>query len=159
MRGLHQEVHQGRDPSAPGADLRLAGELGGDVRHPQYPVRREQRRDAAVVARHDRVGELAAQRLELDTVSDDLKGTHHLKAAAASRATSSRGTSRRCWSTAQRCPNGSMNWPVRSPQNASCCGSNTVAPAARARCQTASGFLVTRWAVKVFMRVMMGTGA
>ena len=29
---------------------------------------------------------------------------------------------------AQRCPYGSMNWPVRSPQNASCNGSNTVAP-------------------------------
>src|SRR5262249_7327322 len=60
------------------------------------------------------------------------------KAAPASRATSSGGTSRRCWSTAQRCPNGSMNWPVRSPQNASCSGSNTVAPAASARRHTAS---------------------
>src|SRR6266568_8513471 len=51
------------------------------------------------------------------------------KAAAARRATSSCGTSRMCWSIAQRCPNGSMNWPVRSPQNASCSGSKTVAPA------------------------------
>src|SRR5580692_11367717 len=77
MCGLHQEVHEGRDPSAPGADLLLTGELGGDVGHPQHPVRREQRSDAAVIARHDRVRELAAQRLELNTVSNNLKGTHH----------------------------------------------------------------------------------
>jgi len=63
---------------APGADLVPADELDGDVGHPQRAVRGEQRRHAVVVAHHRRVGELAAQRLDLDAVSDGLKVTHRV---------------------------------------------------------------------------------
>jgi hypothetical protein len=50
--------------------------LGGDVGHPQRAVGCEQRREAGAVAHHRRVGELAAQRLDLDPVRDGLKITH-----------------------------------------------------------------------------------
>jgi hypothetical protein len=43
-------------------------------------------------------------------------------AAAAAATTSSCGTSRTRVATPQRCPNGSMNWPNRSPQNVSASG-------------------------------------
>jgi hypothetical protein len=36
----------------------------------------EQRREAVVVAHHPRVGELAAQRLDLDAISNGLKVAH-----------------------------------------------------------------------------------
>ncbi|HEY7276508.1 MAG TPA: hypothetical protein VH594_11130 [Trebonia sp.] len=76
MRGLHEELPLGLQPLAPGADLLPAGQLSGDVGHPQHAVGREQRREAGAVAHHRRVGELAAQRLDLDPVSDGLKVTH-----------------------------------------------------------------------------------
>src|SRR5262249_788502 len=63
-------------PLAPGLDLLPADQLDGDVGHPQHAVRREQRRHPGPVAHHRRVGELAAQRLDLDAVSDSLKVTH-----------------------------------------------------------------------------------
>jgi hypothetical protein len=74
--GLHEVLHEGLPPLAPGADLFPADEFDGDVRHPQRAVRGEQGRHAIVVAHHCRVGELAAQRLDLDAVSDGLKITH-----------------------------------------------------------------------------------
>src|SRR5579875_2756568 len=83
MRGLHEVVHEGRHPLAPGADLLPADELGGDVGHPQRAVGCEQRRRAAVVAHHHRVGELAAQRLDLDAVGDRLKVAHRFPPSAA----------------------------------------------------------------------------
>ena len=76
VRGLHEELPLGLQPLAPGADLLPADLLGGDVGHPQHAVRGEQRREAGAVAHHRRVGELAAQRLDLDPVSDGLKVTH-----------------------------------------------------------------------------------
>jgi hypothetical protein len=42
------------------------------------PVGGEQRREAVIVAHHRRVGELAAQRLDLDAVRDGLNVTHRL---------------------------------------------------------------------------------
>src|SRR6185369_1952873 len=57
----------------------------------------------------------------------------HANVAATYAASSSAETSRRWQSIAQRCPDGSRNCAVRSPQNASCGGSNAVAPAAIAR--------------------------
>ena len=74
--GLHEVLHEGLPALAPGADLFPADELDGDVGHPQRAVRGEQRRHAVVVAHHRRVGELAAQRLDLNAVSDGLKVTH-----------------------------------------------------------------------------------
>ena len=53
----------------------------------------------------------------------------------AARTSSSGETSRRCWARPQRCPNGSMTWPARSPQKLSWSGRNTSAPASSARCQ------------------------
>jgi hypothetical protein len=50
----------------------------GTFGHPQRAVRREQRREAVVVAHHRRVGELAAQRLDLDAVRDGLKVAHRI---------------------------------------------------------------------------------
>jgi hypothetical protein len=44
--------------------------------HPHRAVRREQRRQAVVVAHHHRIGELAAQRLDLDVVGDGVKVAH-----------------------------------------------------------------------------------
>jgi hypothetical protein len=76
--GLREEVPQALQPLAPGADLLPAGQLGGDVGHPQRAARCEQRREAGAVAHHRRVGELAGQRLDLDTVSDGLKVTHRV---------------------------------------------------------------------------------
>ena len=46
-----------------------ADEFGGDVGHPQHAVGSEQRREAGAVAHHRRVGELAAQRLDLHAVA------------------------------------------------------------------------------------------
>ena len=77
MGVLHEELHELRHPLAPRADLFLAGEFDGDVRHPQRAVGRKQRRGAVVVAHHHRVGELAAQRLDLDAIGDGLKVAVH----------------------------------------------------------------------------------
>src|SRR6266568_1451360 len=74
--GLHEELPLGLQPLAPGADLIPADQFGGDVGHPQRTVGCEQRREAGAVAHHRRVGELAAQRLDLDAVRDSLKVTH-----------------------------------------------------------------------------------
>jgi hypothetical protein len=63
-------------PLAPGPDLLLAGQLGGNAGHPQHAVGGEQRREAGAVAHHRRVGELAAQRLDLHAISDGLKVGH-----------------------------------------------------------------------------------
>jgi hypothetical protein len=74
---LDEELDEVRHPLAPGADLLLADELGGDIGHAQRAVRCEQRRGAIVVAHHRRVGELAAQRLDLDAIGDGLKVVTH----------------------------------------------------------------------------------
>jgi hypothetical protein len=50
--------------------------LDVDVRDPPRAVRCEQRREAVVVAHHHGVGELAAQRLDLDAICDRLKVAH-----------------------------------------------------------------------------------
>src|SRR6266511_5495073 len=71
-----KELHKIRYPPAPGADLLLAEELDRDVGHPQRAVQGEQRRKAVVVAHHHRVGELPAQRPDLDAIRDGLKVTH-----------------------------------------------------------------------------------
>jgi benzoate membrane transport protein len=74
--GLHQEVHELRHPGPPGPDLVRADQLGRDVGHPQRAVRGEQRRHPVVVAHHRPVGELTAQRLDLDAVGDGLQVGH-----------------------------------------------------------------------------------
>ncbi len=56
-------------PLDPGADLLPASELGVEVEDPHRAVGCEQRCQAVVVAHHDRVGELAAQRLDLKAIS------------------------------------------------------------------------------------------
>jgi hypothetical protein len=61
---------------ANGADLLPAGEFGGNVGHPQHTVWREQRREAVVAVHHYRLGELAAQRLDLEAISNRLKVSH-----------------------------------------------------------------------------------
>src|SRR5215471_1491170 len=77
VRGLHEVVPQILlQPLDPGADLFPAGELGADGGDPPHGVVREQRREAVVIVHHPRVGELAAQRLDLDAVSDGLKIAH-----------------------------------------------------------------------------------
>lgn len=74
--GLHEEVPLALQPLAPGTDLLAADLLDGDVGHAQGTVRCEQRRQAGSVAHHHRVGELAAQRLDLDAVRDGLEVVH-----------------------------------------------------------------------------------
>jgi hypothetical protein len=76
MGGLHEELPLSLQPLAAGPDLIPADQLGRDVGHPQRAVRREQRSEADPVAHHHRVSELAAQRLDLDSVRDGLKVTH-----------------------------------------------------------------------------------
>ena len=76
MRGLHEVVPETSQPLDPGADLLPADELHVDVGDPPRAVLREQRREAVLVAHHHRVGELAAQRLDLEAISDGLKVAH-----------------------------------------------------------------------------------
>src|SRR5262245_28931845 len=76
VRVLHEEVPLGLQPLAPGAALFPAGLLGRGVGHPQHAVGCEPRREAGAVAHHRRIGEFAAQRLDLDPVSDGLKVAH-----------------------------------------------------------------------------------
>src|SRR5262249_19818051 len=76
VRGLHKELKRPLRLLAPGADLLPAGQLHWDVGHPQRAVVGEQRREASAVAHHHSVGILAAQSLNLNTVSDGLKVTH-----------------------------------------------------------------------------------
>ena len=77
VRGLHEEVPQFLlEPLDPGADLLPSGELGVDGGDPPHAVRCEQRREAVVVVHHLRVDGLAAQRLDLDAVSDGLDVAH-----------------------------------------------------------------------------------
>jgi hypothetical protein len=78
VHGLHGVVPETSQPLDPGADLLPADELDVDVGHPPGAVVGEQRREAVVVAHHSRVGELAAQRLDLDAVSDGLKVAHRV---------------------------------------------------------------------------------
>ena len=66
VRGLHEELPLGLQPLAADADLIPADQFGGDVGHPQRAIRCEQRREAGAVAHHRRVGELAAQSLDLE---------------------------------------------------------------------------------------------
>ena len=61
-----------------------------------------------------------------------------LKMAASWPSISSTVTSRSRWSNAHRWPDGSRTSPVRTPQNASCTGECTVAPAETARSMAAS---------------------
>jgi hypothetical protein len=75
--GLHEVVPEILpEPLDPGADLLPADELDVDDGDPPHSVRSEQRRDAVVVAHHPGVGELAAQRLDLDAVGNGLKVAH-----------------------------------------------------------------------------------
>jgi hypothetical protein len=74
---LHEVVPETLpQPLDPGADLLPADELDVDDGDPPHSVSCEQRRDAVVVAHHPRVGELAAQRLDLDAISNGLKVAH-----------------------------------------------------------------------------------
>jgi hypothetical protein len=57
-------------------DFLPASEFDADVGHPNRAVVCEQRREAVVVAHHQRVGELAAQRVDLGAISDGLKVAH-----------------------------------------------------------------------------------
>src|ERR1017187_1259984 len=75
VHGLHEVVPDTLQPLDPDADLLPADELG-DVGDPPRAVLREQRGEAVVVAHHSRVGELAAQRLDLEAVSDGLNVAH-----------------------------------------------------------------------------------
>jgi hypothetical protein len=76
VRVLYEILHHRRDPLAPGANLLPPAQLDASGRDPQRAVRREQRRQALVVAHHGGVGELAAQRLDLDAVGDGCKVGH-----------------------------------------------------------------------------------
>jgi hypothetical protein len=71
--GLHEIVPEALlQPLDAGPDLLPAGELDVDGGDPPHRVRREQRREAVIVAQHPGVGELTAQRLDLDAISDGL---------------------------------------------------------------------------------------
>src|SRR4029453_1646544 len=76
VRGLYEVVQQRLPSLDRGADLLPADSLGVDVGDPHRAVGCEQRRRAVVVAHHPRIGELAAQRLDLDAVSDGLQVAH-----------------------------------------------------------------------------------
>src|ERR671919_1933962 len=76
VRGLDEVVPEALHPLDTGADLLLADGLGVDVGDSHRAVLCEQRREAVVVAHHHRVGELTAQRLDLDAVSNGLKVAH-----------------------------------------------------------------------------------
>jgi hypothetical protein len=54
--------------AAEGADLLPAGEVDVGVRHPQRAVRCKECGRTVVIGHHGRVGELAAQRLDLHAV-------------------------------------------------------------------------------------------
>src|SRR5262249_19659854 len=85
VRGLHEVVPQSlRQLLDPGADLLPAGELGVDGGDPPHAVGCEQRREAVVVAHHPRVGELAAQRLDLGAVGGGLKVAHWVSPSVSS---------------------------------------------------------------------------
>jgi hypothetical protein len=68
---LLEGVPETLQPLDPGADLLPAVELDVDVGDPSRAVLCEQRREAIVVAHHPRVGELAAQRLDLERSAMD----------------------------------------------------------------------------------------
>src|SRR5690349_21689984 len=74
--GLHEVIRESLPPLAEGANLLRAGGLDGALGDPHYAVAGEQRREAVMVVHHHRVGELAAQRLDLDAVSDGLRVAH-----------------------------------------------------------------------------------
>src|SRR6185437_7747438 len=76
VRCLHEDLPLLLQSLAPGADLLSSDQLNGDVGHPQRAVLGEQRRQTGAVAHHRGIGELTAQRLDLDPVGDDLKVTH-----------------------------------------------------------------------------------
>ena len=57
--------------------------------------------------------------LARDTLRGQLGGASQANARAAAATISSCGTSRTCWPTFQRCPNGSSSCPCKSPQNVS----------------------------------------
>src|SRR6266702_8596158 len=83
VHGLREVVQESLQPLAPGADLLTADGVGVDVGDPHRAVVCKQRRDAVVVAHHRRVGELAAQRLDLDAISDGLKVAHRFPPSSA----------------------------------------------------------------------------
>jgi hypothetical protein len=62
MRGLQKELPLLLEPLAASADLFLPDQLGGDVRHPQRAIAREQRDHTRAVAHHRRISDFAAQR-------------------------------------------------------------------------------------------------
>src|SRR3954468_12758908 len=74
---LHEVVPETLHPLDAGADLLAAGGLRIDVGHPHRAVLCKQRGQAIVVTHHHRVGELGAQRFDLDAISDGLKVAHH----------------------------------------------------------------------------------
>src|SRR5258708_1046119 len=76
VRGLHEVVEETLLPFAPGAELLPANGLNVDGGDPHHAILGEQRREAVVVAHHHRVGELAAQRLDLDAINNALKVAH-----------------------------------------------------------------------------------
>jgi hypothetical protein len=78
VRGLHEVVHESRYPLVRGAERLPAGGLDASEGYPRRAVGGEQRGEAVVVVRHDRVGDRAAQRLDLDAVGDGLSVAHRL---------------------------------------------------------------------------------
>jgi hypothetical protein len=82
VRGRHDVVPETLQSLNRGADVLPADEL---LRcgHPPRAVLCEQRREAVLVAHHRGVGELAAQRLDLEAVSDGLKVAHRFPPSSA----------------------------------------------------------------------------
>jgi hypothetical protein len=73
VRSLHEVLPEALHPLDPGVDLSSADELDVDVRNPPHALVRKQRLEAIVVTHHQRVDELAAQRLDLDAIRDGPK--------------------------------------------------------------------------------------
>jgi len=78
MRSLHEVVPQTLHAFDPGADLVPAYHFDVDIRDTPYTIEREQRREAIVVAHHERIGELAAQCFDLEAIGDGLKVAHRV---------------------------------------------------------------------------------
>ena len=76
MNVLQEVLPQALCPLNAGADLLRSYELDACVGDPPGAVEREQRCEAVLIVHHRGVGELAAQRLDLEAISQAVKIAH-----------------------------------------------------------------------------------
>ena len=103
VRGTPARSERAPHAGSPGAARHQRvrrGVVSAGVGDPHRAIGCEQRRDAVVVAHHRRIGELAAQRLDLDAVSYGLKGRSSVSSHGRPRAAG--GLAARQWRRTRR---------------------------------------------------------